>query len=90
MSVQDGLDSGRIKRKIINMWHDNETIEDLLGFRIHSNVIKEVITDQELLPITVGLFGDWGSGKTSIMKMLQTDIDTTIPEDGKETVCMVV
>ena len=70
------------------MWHDNETVEDLLGFQIHSNVIAEVIKDQELLPITVGLFGDWGSGKTSIMKMLQADIDTTTPEDGTESVCI--
>ena len=70
------------------MWHDNETIEDLLGFRVHADVIKSVITDQKLLPITVGLFGDWGSGKTSIMKMLKADIDAFAPIDGKETVCI--
>ncbi len=70
------------------MWNDNETIEDLLGFRVHADVIKSVITDQKLLPITVGLFGDWGSGKTSIMKMLKADIDAFAPIDGKETVCI--
>jgi hypothetical protein len=70
------------------MWHDNETVDDLLGFRIHADVIKTVITDQRLLPITIGLFGDWGSGKTSIMKMLHADLDTFQSPSGKEVVCI--
>jgi predicted KAP-like P-loop ATPase len=56
------------------MWSDNETIEDLLGFRVHADLIKEVVTNPKLLPITMAIFGDWGSGKTSIMKMLQNDL----------------
>ena len=28
-----------------------------------------------MLPVTVGLFGDWGGGKSSILKILQSDID---------------
>ena len=56
------------------MWSDNETIEDVLGFRVHADLIKEVVTDQKLLPVTMAVFGDWGSGKTSIMKMLQKDL----------------
>ena len=56
------------------MWSDNETIEDLLGFRVHAELIKEVVTDPKLLPVTMAVFGDWGSGKTSIMKMMQKDL----------------
>ena len=53
------------------MWTDNETDEDLLGFSIHANLIREIITDPEILPVTIGLFGDWGGGKSSILKILQ-------------------
>ena len=28
-----------------------------------------------MLPTTIGVFGDWGGGKTSIMKMLERDLD---------------
>jgi len=57
------------------MWSDNETSTDLLGFRVHSDLVKTVVTDSRLLPVTVGVFGDWGSGKSSIMKMLKEDLE---------------
>ena len=57
------------------MWADNETTEDLLGFQVHANLIKELVTDQALLPLTVGVYGDWGSGKSSVMKMVQKSLD---------------
>ena len=53
------------------MWADNETDEDLLGFSLHAELIGEIVTDPEMLPVTIGLFGDWGGGKSSILKILQ-------------------
>jgi len=59
------------KQPPIHVWQDNETEIDLLGFDVHADLIRSVITDQSVLPVTVGVFGDWGGGKSSIMKMLQ-------------------
>lgn len=56
------------------MWPDNETDIDLLGFQVHSDLIRSVVTDESLLPVTLGVFGDWGSGKSSVMKMLKRDL----------------
>jgi predicted KAP-like P-loop ATPase len=58
----------------IHVWQDNETAIDLLGFDVHANLIRSVITDPTVLPVTVGVFGDWGGGKSSIMKMLQKEL----------------
>ena len=57
------------------MWTDNETDEDLLGFTIHAELLRSIITDSKMLPVTVGLFGDWGGGKSSILKILKRDLD---------------
>src|SRR5262245_12537744 len=57
------------------MWPDNETSTDLLGFDVHANLLRSVITSDAMLPLTVGVFGDWGGGKPSIMKMLEKSLD---------------
>ena len=64
------------------MWTDNETSLDLLGFRVHSDLIRSVVTDQSLLPVTLGVFADWGGGKTSLMKMLQESLEPETWEEG--------
>jgi predicted KAP-like P-loop ATPase len=53
------------------MWSDNETVEDLLNYKVHCNLIEEYVSSPSLLPVTVGLFGDWGSGKSSVIRMLE-------------------
>ncbi|MDM8161343.1 P-loop NTPase fold protein [Labilibaculum sp. K2S] len=66
------------------MWADNVTDKDFLGFDVHADLIKELLCDESLLPITIGLFGDWGSGKSSILETLKNKIDD--PDNG--TVCL--
>lgn len=57
------------------MWADNETTRDLLGFRVHADLIRQLVTNAKMLPLTVGIFGDWGSGKTSVMHMIREDLN---------------
>ncbi len=61
------------------MWSDNETSRDLIGFKVHADLIQEVVTDELLLPVTLGVFADWGNGKTSIMQMLTAQL-SEIPD----------
>lgn len=51
------------------MWHDNETEIDLLGFEYLVDSLELVLRETQLLPVTVGVMGDWGSGKSSLMTM---------------------
>jgi predicted KAP-like P-loop ATPase len=64
------------------MWSDNETTDDLFGFRVHADLIRELILDPTVLPATIGVYGDWGGGKSSIMQMLKADFDKE-PEAGQ-------
>src|ERR1035438_9067124 len=70
----------------IHIWQDNETEIDLLGFDVHADLIRSVITDPSVLPVTVGVFGDWGGGKSSIMKMLQKELSNE--EAYPDVVCL--
>lgn len=64
------------------MWSDKETDKDFLGYGIHASMIKDVITEPQNLPMTVGLYGDWGSGKSSVLNLLKKQIeeDTQLKE----------
>jgi predicted KAP-like P-loop ATPase len=67
------------------MWPDNETSDDLIGFRVHADLIRAVVTNPKMLPTIIGVFGDWGGGKTSIMKMLENDLTPEVwPADSPE------
>lgn len=73
------------------MWSDNETSEDLLGFKVHANLLIDVVKDDRVLPISIGVFGDWGSGKSSILQIIKDTFEEK-DENGrfieKETLCI--
>jgi KAP family P-loop domain. len=52
------------------VWADNETRIDLLGFDYLIDSLEIVLTEPRLLPVTVGVLGDWGSGKSSLLTMV--------------------
>jgi len=66
------------------MWSDNETSDDLFGFRVHADLIRELIMDPAVLPATIGVYGDWGGGKSSIMQMLRDDFEKETAEEAAD------
>lgn len=75
------------------MWADNETSEDLLGFKVHADLLIEVINDETVLPTTIGVFGDWGSGKSSILQIIKAKYEEKVEGSktefkDKETLCI--
>jgi hypothetical protein len=66
------------------MWSDSETTNDLLGFRVHADLLEALVLDEGILPVTIGVFGDWGSGKSSIMRMMEA----RLKDLDDDTVCL--
>jgi hypothetical protein len=53
------------------MWSDNETHIDLLGVDRLVETLVFLAQEPHLRPLTVGIFADWGSGKSSLMRMAE-------------------
>ena len=58
-----------IPDRVLNLYE-----EDLLGTLVYVETIKKIIENCET-PYTIGLFGSWGSGKSSILKTLQEKLN---------------
>ncbi|MEZ9588800.1 ATPase [Vibrio cyclitrophicus] len=56
------------------MWSDKESSLDFLNFNETAESIKDLITEKELMPISVGVFGDWGAGKSTILELTKKSI----------------
>ena len=57
------------------MWSDNETVRDLVNFSHVADIAAERIVGAKGEPLSVGISGDWGVGKSSMMKLLRTSLD---------------
>jgi predicted KAP-like P-loop ATPase len=56
---------------------DNETRVDLLNNEAIAATIIKLLRDQRAQPVTVGVHGDWGAGKSSILEMIEAGMAGT-------------
>jgi len=58
------------------------TLRDRLSYAHYADAIAEFLRHKQTLPpLTIGLKAPWGAGKTSLMRMLQNNLD---PQDGRQ------
>ena len=56
------------------MWHDNETTVDYVNFRLVAKACAELIRDTGGDPISIGISGGWGTGKSSLVRMVASEL----------------
>ena len=52
------------------MWNDVETTQDFLNFSVIAKTVAELIAESGEKPISIGVSGSWGAGKSSMVKMI--------------------
>lgn len=57
------------------MWHDNETSVDYLNFRIVAKACAQLIRDAGDEPVSIGISGGWGVGKSSLVRMIESEFE---------------
>ena len=55
---------------------DNETNVDLLNYEVIAATVVELLRQRPDQPMTIGVHGDWGAGKSSVLEMIDARIGT--------------
>lgn len=65
------------------MWPDNETERDFLNFSGVADTVAEIIVQARGRPISIGVSGSWGAGKSSMIKLIQTSLKNRPHNEGE-------
>lgn len=65
------------------MWPDNETDRDFLNFSGVSDTVAEIIVQARGRPISIGVSGAWGIGKSSMIKLIMASLGKRPRSEGE-------
>jgi len=68
------------------MWSDVETRQDFLNYAELAEVVAELLSNPAMLPLSVGVSGNWGTGKSSMLNL----VEDNLPEDTEDRKFIVV
>ncbi|GAB4062391.1 KAP family P-loop NTPase fold protein [Uliginosibacterium sediminicola] len=60
------------------MWHDNETTVDYLNFGVVADACAKLLQQARGEPISIGVSGGWGAGKSSLVRMVAARLSDAI------------
>ena len=66
------------------MWPDNETDRDFLNFTGVAETVAEIIFQAQGRPISIGVSGAWGVGKSSMIKLIRRSLKERGETGGRE------
>ncbi|WFU04521.1 P-loop NTPase fold protein (plasmid) [Rhizobium sp. CB3171] len=58
------------------MWADSESKIDYLNYSEVSEMVCDMVTDDAMLPISLGIYGTWGVGKSSILQLIAAQLNS--------------
>jgi predicted KAP-like P-loop ATPase len=57
------------------MWPDNDTNQDFLNFGGVASTVAEIVVQAKGRPISIGVSGAWGAGKSSMIKLTRAALE---------------
>lgn len=57
------------------MWADVDTNRDFLNYSEVSDLVVQVVRAPSMRPVSVGVFGTWGTGKSTLLNLVERDLD---------------
>ncbi len=68
------------------LWLDDPADTDLLSFDAVAATITEALLDDNLDPVALGVSGHWGSGKTTVLKLVEQQLEAQNTPESKVVV----
>lgn len=68
---------------ISTLWSDEPALTDLLSFEAIAETVADAIFDESLNPIALGISGSWGSGKTTVLNLVEKRLSGWSADDQK-------
>jgi hypothetical protein len=65
------------------LWSDDPAETDLLGFTAVAETVVDAVLNDSIDPIALGLSGRWGSGKTTVLYLVQSILSKASRDDAK-------
>lgn len=56
------------------MWADADARIDYLNFSEVAELAAELVGTERLLPLSLGIFGTWGTGKSTVLNLMRTEL----------------
>ncbi|ATR19155.1 NTPase KAP (plasmid) [Roseomonas sp. FDAARGOS_362] len=56
------------------VWADIDTKQDFLNYGEAAVLVAEVIQDERMLPTSIGVLGTWGTGKSSLLNIIEAEL----------------
>ena len=63
------------------MWSDIDSKKDFLNYSEASEIVVNVLKNPTMLPISIGVFGSWGTGKSTILNLIEEKIQSDINDE---------
>lgn len=63
------------------MWSDIETKHDYLNYLELAEVVSEILLNPNMRPVSVGVFGTWGTGKSSLLNLIENQLRKEAAEE---------
>lgn len=77
-----GLDNDAEARDLA-LWSDNPALIDLLSFSSVAGTVVSALLDDRLDPVVLSISGRWGSGKTTVLQLIEMELSQLNRETSK-------
>lgn len=65
------------------MWADKDTNIDYINYTETAEIAVEIIKDKNLHPLSLGVFGGWGAGKSSMLQLIRKELEGEPTENSE-------
>jgi predicted KAP-like P-loop ATPase len=67
----------------LHLWSDEPSLVDMLAFQGIAETLVDALLDDALDPVALGVSGQWGSGKTTVLRLIESELRARSSKEAK-------